>query len=335
MLKNIFIFGMSLCTICVAAKKPKVVKPPLQTIIIDPGHGGVDQGAGGSKSTEAENALAISFKVRELLKKQIPELKVLMTREKNELAGGGTKKESLHYIANFANANKADLFVSIHLNSTNVRYERRLEGYRTETYTVTTGKGKKKKKTTKTREVPIYVRYRSENQATGTQTYIWAANNYVNGTKESAVGRNTAEDEGIDSSFQTELSSVEAKIRANLYTKAFFNKSKKLAEMVEEEFAKVGRKSWGVMQRNEKSIWVLQATGMPSILVETGFISDLKEEDYLSSEQGQTETAQCVVNAIIRYKQNLEAAQKHAEDLRANSDSLPTQSMIKNVGSGN
>ncbi len=313
------------------ADKTKLQKPPLQTIIIDPGHGGIDPGADGSVSTEAENALAISFKVRDILKQRMPELKVLMTREKNQLAGGGNKKESLHYIANFANSNKADLFVSIHLNSTVIKYDKRLEGYKTETYYITQGKGRKKKKIKKTREVPVYVRYRSPNQTTGTQTYIWAANSYVSGTKLKAVEARQdfgEKEEVVDSTFDQELASIEAKIRAQQYTKYFFQKSKKLAEMVEEEFGKTGRKSWGVMQRNEKSIWVLQATNMPSILVETGFISDLKEEEYLHSENGQTEVATCIVNAIMRYKEQLAAAQKHMQPI--NTDSVNTVS-INNI----
>jgi N-acetylmuramoyl-L-alanine amidase len=61
-----------------------------------------------------------------------------------------------------------------------------------------------------------------------------------------------------------------------------------LANIVEEEFAKGGRLSGGAMQRNDEGIWVLQATGMPSILVETGFITNEEEEKYLNSDAGQS-----------------------------------------------
>jgi N-acetylmuramoyl-L-alanine amidase len=99
---------------------------------------------------------------------------------------------------------------------------------------------------------------------------------------------------------------VEARIRAAQYTKYFFQKSLTLASYVEEEFATIGRYSWGVQQRDWDGIWVLQATQMPSILVETGFIDHPDEEAYLSSEQGQLETARCIVNAVKRYKAMLE-----------------------------
>jgi N-acetylmuramoyl-L-alanine amidase len=70
--------------------------------------------------------------------------------------------------------------------------------------------------------------------------------------------------------------------------------------MVEEEFSKVGRISGGPHQRRV-GIWVLQATAMPSILVETGFITNPQEEDYLNSESGQEEIAQCITKALGNY----------------------------------
>src|ERR1700709_1325713 len=151
-------------------------KLPLKTIIIDPGHGGIDQGATGSHSTEAHNALAISFKVRDLLNQEFPEIKTLMTREKDQLPGGGTNvNAALKYRANFANENKGDLFLCIHLNSTNVRYESRQEGTRSSTYYTYSGRGKHKKKIAHTKQVPNMVRYKSANQTNDTQTCLWAA----------------------------------------------------------------------------------------------------------------------------------------------------------------
>ncbi|MFM7839835.1 MAG: N-acetylmuramoyl-L-alanine amidase, partial [Chitinophagaceae bacterium] len=56
-----------------------------------------------------------------------------------------------------------------------------------------------------------------------------------------------------------------------------------------------------------EGIWVLQATAMPSILVETGFITNEEEEVYLNSEKGQTEVADNIFSAIQRYKTALES----------------------------
>ena len=45
---------------------------------------------------------------------------------------------------------------------------------------------------------------------------------------------------------------------------------------------------------------------MPSILVESGYISNAEEEDYLNSEKGQQETADVIAKALTRYRYSLE-----------------------------
>jgi N-acetylmuramoyl-L-alanine amidase len=53
-------------------------------------------------------------------------------------------------------------------------------------------------------------------------------------------------------------------------------------------------------------IWVLQATNMPAVLIETGFITDKEEEDYLNSDAGQIEMTRAIANAIVKYKQTID-----------------------------
>jgi N-acetylmuramoyl-L-alanine amidase len=77
--------------------------------------------------------------------------------------------------------------------------------------------------------------------------------------------------------------------------------------MIENEFSEIGRKSLGVLQRNEKGIWVLQATNMPAVLIETGFITNQDEEDYLNSEKGQNEMAEAITRAVVNYKNLVDA----------------------------
>ena len=48
------------------------------------------------------------------------------------------------------------------------------------------------------------------------------------------------------------------------------------------------------------------AVAMPAILVETGFLSNQEEEDYLNSVVGQKEIAEVITNAVKRYKYTLE-----------------------------
>ena len=288
-----------------AQSKPN--KNRLKTIIIDAGHGLPDPGAAGKYSTESQITLQLALKLSERLKEAMPDCKILLTRNDENLPDGHTDKDKANrYRAQFANENHGDLFVAIHVNSMEDRYQRRIEGYREETYTVRVGKGKKKRKVEKTRTVPIYKSYKLPCDRHGTETYIWAVNKYDQ--KQRSVGSRDDDDqfgEHADSSlFYTE--SPEAKILASLRTKKFFDQSLVMAGLVEDEFAGEGRVSYGVKQRNHLGIWVLQATNMPSVLVETGFICDQDEEDYLNSEKGQDEVTTAILRALLRYKQYLE-----------------------------
>ncbi len=282
-------------------------KNKLKTIIIDAGHGLPDPGAEGKYSTESQITLQLALKLADRLKEAMPDCKILLTRTDENLPDGYTDKDKANrYRAQFANENHGDLFVAIHVNSMEDRYQRRIEGYREENYTVSVGKGRKKRKVQKSRTVPIYKSYKQPCDRHGTETYIWAVNKYDQ--KQRSVGSRDDDNqfgEHDDSSlFYTE--SPEAKILASLRTKKFFDQSLVMAGLVEDEFAAEGRVSYGVKQRNHMGIWVLQATNMPSVLIETGFICDPNEEDYLNSDKGQTEITTAIMRGLLRYKQYLE-----------------------------
>ncbi|MEO6253093.1 MAG: N-acetylmuramoyl-L-alanine amidase, partial [Ferruginibacter sp.] len=92
---------------------------------------------------------------------------------------------------------------------------------------------------------------------------------------------------------------------AAIYAKRYQERSDRLATMVNEEVDQTGRQALGVSQR-QKGIWVLQATNMPAILIETGFINNPQDEQYLNSEKGQQELAESITKAVQRYKQQVE-----------------------------
>lgn len=93
-----------------------------------------------------------------------------------------------------------------------------------------------------------------------------------------------------------------------VYTQKYFRKSIMFADLIEQGFRAQGRVDrGGVKQRNDKGIWVLQAAGMPSVLVEIGFISNPEEEKYINSEKGQNEIVSNIVNAFKIYKQKVES----------------------------
>lgn len=281
-------------------------RPPLlRTLIIDPGHGGFDAGTRGSFSTEADVSLDVALKFGKVLEKEFPDMKIVYTRTGDVAPGNKkNKKEDNRYRATLANESGGDLFIAIHCNSAPDIRHRSFIGNKTRTYYV--GKGKKRRKVTK--KIPQYRYWTTPNPAHGTETYIWAVGK--NDAKVGAVHHNPDDYGEIDSTSTLELpdpSDPAEKARMLIYAQNFFKKSLHLADLVEKEFVASGRFSRGVKQRNHTGIWVLQATGMPSILVELGFLSDAKEEKYLNSEKGQEETVDALVKAFRAYKQRIES----------------------------
>ena len=205
------------------------------------------------------------------------------------------------------NDSRGDLFISIHCNATpqpaGSYYMKRVIGHRRKVIMV--GRGRKKRK--KTINEPIYESYLVKNMRTGTETYVWKASKQsdklhaINNNEESGevIEDSTAEASAFD------INSPENVIRTQLYEKRFFQNSAYLASLVEDEFKSSGRISYGVKQR-DVGIQVLQATGMPSILIETGFLSNKEEEEYLNSNKGQDEVVENIVDALDRYKNQVE-----------------------------
>lgn len=283
------------------------VPKKIKTIIIDPGHGGEDHGAHGEYegtlgSQEKNITLAISMKLVAELKKQMPGVNIIPTRTTDVY-------NSVKEKAKFANDNHGDLFVCIHADAVNLKTGSRIIGYRTETYHTTkyTGKGKHKKKvvTAHTREVPIKQYYKIPTTRKGTSTLILAAHKTDAKIKALEDGDMQFETADNDSSLNINYDSPEWKASALLYSQNYFKKSYQLASSVQEEIAKTGRNDLGVWQR-QIGLWVLQATQMPAILIETGFIANYDDERYLNSEKGQQEIAEAITRALIKYKNQVE-----------------------------
>ena len=295
MLKKTVVTFFFLCvtTLIISFTKENYQKA-VRTIVIDAGHGlqanGGYNGAKGDYSYEDEICYAVSKELIEHIKREYPEIKIVETRPTHNIT-------ELHERANIANRNRGDLFISIHVNAAPDVQHKELTGYKT--VVSYTGKGKKRKKVT--RKVPQYRYYSTPNPAKGTETYIWGS--HKNEDKEVAMRENApmlAEDNYRDKYGDIDPNSPEFIALSLLKTKQFFKRSATLAGMVEEEFIKTGRTSRGQKQRGV-GIWVLQATAMPSVLVETGYITNRKEEDYLNSKEGQKEIASCVSNAVKNY----------------------------------
>lgn len=101
---------LSVAPVAYAAKEKK--KP--FTVVIDPGHGGVDPGALGRKAKEKDVNMNVSVALAEMIEEEFPEVEVIFTRKTDV-------KIPLIRRAQIANEAKADLFISIHSNAAKSR----------------------------------------------------------------------------------------------------------------------------------------------------------------------------------------------------------------------
>jgi len=232
-------------------------KYKLSTVVIDAGHGGKDPGAIGKTIQEKAITLAIALKLGEYIEEYIEDVEVLYTRKTDVFV-------ELKERAEFANRNKADLMISVHVNSSKSAIP-----YGTSTYVMGLHKSEDNLEVAKTENSSIYIE----------KNYKDDYNN-----------------------FDTE--SAEAYIIFNLYQNAYLDHSLLLAEKVQSQFReKAMRKDLGVKQAGLVVLWY---TTMPSILVETGFISNVAEEKYLATEYGQSIIASAIFRAFREYKIEIE-----------------------------
>ncbi len=98
--------------------------------------------------------------------------------------------------------------------------------------------------------------------------------------------------------------SPESLIGLTLMQEDYLDQSTQLAKFVQDNFTlKLKRNNRGVKQAG---FWVLHNTSMPSVLIETGFLTYKPEGSYLNSNSGQSEMSIAIYNAIIDYKKILD-----------------------------
>lgn len=238
----------------------------ITTVVIDPGHGGKDPGALGAISKEKDLNLTVALLAGDYIKKNLPDVKVVYTRERDEFV-------SLNKRAMIANQNNADVFISIHCNSTDAKSA----------------------------------------SVSGAETFVLGehkneANLEVAKNENSAI---LYEEDANEQYGDFDLNSPEAYIALSLFQKEYLNQSLQLAANVQEQFSKrVGRNDRGVQQAGFLVLW---KTAMPSILIELGFISNASEERFLASESGQVYMASAIYRAFRDFKSSYEGENSTAK----------------------
>ncbi len=141
----------------------------------------------------------------------------------------------------------------------------------------------------------------------GTETWVMGLHKTADNLKV-AMRENSVIDleEGAASKYGGfDPNSPESYILFSLYQNAYLNNSVALAEKVEKQFKeRAGRKSLGVKSAGFLVLW---KTSMPSILVETGYLSNVKEESELRNKLVQSYIASGIFRAFRDYKSEIEA----------------------------
>ena len=141
----------------------------------------------------------------------------------------------------------------------------------------------------------------------GTETYVMgihkSKDNFEVAKRENSVI--LLEEDSLDVYKGFDPSSPDSYILFNLYQSAHHQNSVNFAAKVESEFSnRVGKHSRGV---KTAGFWVLWETSMPSVLIETGYLSNRKEERILTHPIHQSYIASAIFRAFRSYKQEMEA----------------------------
>jgi len=223
----------------------------LETIIIDAGHGGKDPGTIGVSGVYEKNiVLPIALKTKALLSKDYYDLKIILTRDKDEFI-------ELKNRGKIANSNSGDLFVSIHCNS-------------------------RKSDETDKNGFEVYIMDLARlNDATN---ITYTENKFLNFEKKDTTRYKEYVDYLVTSMAQN----------------SFLRNSERFASILQMEMGlDTKMESRGIFQAG---FYVLVGASMPTMLIETGYLSNKSDEEYLNSSKGQNDIAKAIYKAVRLYK---------------------------------
>lgn len=241
------------CFVILASAADKFV------LVLDAGHGGKDAGCVGKISKEKTLTLRYAMAFGKIVERNCPDVKVVYTRTTDRFL-------ELWQRAEIANKNKADLFVSVHINA--VSKGSSVHGY--QTYALGRGETTGKKGIQENLEVA-----KRENSV------IYMEKDYKQRYQ------------GFDNS-------AESNIMFEFIQDKNMERSVEMARFFQKSIcAATGRIDKGAHQNN---LAVLRLTSMPACLMELGFISNPDEERFMNAESSTDKYARGFLKAFINYK---------------------------------
>ena len=230
-------------------------------LVVDAGHGGKDVGCVGKISKEKHLALKYALAFGKMVERNCPDVKVVYTRTTDRFL-------ELWQRAEIANKNKADLFLSFHINS--VGGSKSVRGY--QTYTL------------------------GRSMTTGSQAGI--KQNLEVAKRENSV---ISMEKDYKQRYQGfDPNSPESNILFEFIQDANMERSVELSRLMQKHVcAATGRLDKGAHQNN---LAVLRLTSMPGCLLELGFISNPDEERFLNAESSVNLYSRGILKAFIAYK---------------------------------
>ncbi|MBR5633652.1 MAG: N-acetylmuramoyl-L-alanine amidase [Prevotella sp.] len=230
-------------------------------LVIDAGHGGRDAGCVGKISKEKNLALKYALAFGKSVERNCPDVKVVYTRTTDRFI-------DLWQRAEIANKNKADLFLSFHINS--VGGAKSVRGY--QTYTL------------------------GKSMTTGSKDGI--KQNLEVAKRENSVI--TMEKDYKQRYQGFDPNSPESNILFEFIQDANMERSVELSKLMQKHVcAATGIADKGAHQNN---LAVLRLTSMPGCLLELGFISNPDEEKFLNAESSVALYTRGILKAFVAYK---------------------------------
>ncbi len=125
-------------------------------------------------------------------------------------------------------------------------------------------------------------------------------------------------------------------ISFNMAQNVYRNQSLEFAALVQDQFRRrAGRHDRGVRQAFFAVLW---RTYMPSVLIETGFLSNPREEVFLRSENGQAIIASAIYRAFKEYKNRIESRSNFSFEKPATPQAwlgVQVMASVKKIPAGN